>query len=184
METLLLPILVSALFVFVVSSMLHMLIPYHRGDAKHLSAEDAFCDGLRQSNPKPGLYMFPACSSMKDMASETMIQKYKTGPVGFLTIIKPGAPAMGKSLLQWFLFTILASFCAAYVVQFSMGPGAEYPQVFRLSGTVAIFIYALGYIPQSIWMGIPWKNTVKFLVDGVIYGLTTAGTMGWLWPAA
>jgi hypothetical protein len=25
-------------------------------------------------------------------------------------------------------------------------------------------------------------HTLKFVVDGVIYGLVTAGTFGWLWP--
>ena len=34
---------------------------------------------------------------------------------------------------------------------------------------------------DSIWKGQGWKITAKFIFDGVVYGLVTAGVFGWLW---
>jgi len=51
-----------------------------------------------------------------------------------------------------------------------------------VSGAVAIVGYAVSYIPDSIWKGMSWGVTFEFILDGVIYGLLTAGTFAWLWP--
>ena len=42
--------------------------------------------------------------------------------------------------------------------------------------------YGAGPIPASIWMGKPWSVATKEVFDGLVYGLVTAGTFGWLWP--
>lgn len=63
-----LPILLSALFVFVASSVIHMVLPIHRGDYRKLPQEDRVLDGLRDVVP-PGQYMFPCPDSMKDMGT-------------------------------------------------------------------------------------------------------------------
>jgi len=47
---------------------------------------------------------------------------------------------------------------------------------------VGFLAYSAGQIPESIWMGKPWKVTIKGAFDGLVYGLVTAGTFGWLWP--
>ena len=91
---------------------------------------------------------------------------------------------MGKNLVQWFLYCVLISLFAGYIGSFRLQPGTHYMEVFRLTGTVAILGYAVGNIPNSIWKGISWVTTLKFIFDGVIYGLLTAGTFGWLWPKA
>ncbi len=44
--------------------------------------------------------------------------------------------------------------------------------------------FSVSYVPDSIWKGVPWMVTFKNVVDGVVYGLVTAGVFGWLWPAA
>lgn len=54
-----LPILLSAVFVFVASSVLHMILPVHRNDAKPLPEEDEFCANLNAQNVEPGEYFFP-----------------------------------------------------------------------------------------------------------------------------
>ena len=63
-------------------------------------------------------------------------------------------------------------------------PGAKYLSVFRVVGTAAMMAYAIGGLPESIWKGTKWSITMKFVFDGILYGLVTAGTFGWLWPAA
>jgi hypothetical protein len=37
-------------------------------------------------------------------------------------------------------------------------------------------------VPAAIWMGKPWSVALKEMFDGLLYGLVTAGTFGWLWP--
>jgi hypothetical protein len=49
-------------------------------------------------------------------------------------------------------------------------------------GATGFLAYGLGTIPESIWMGKPWKVTWKGVLDGLVYALVTAGTFGWLWP--
>ena len=81
-----LPILLSAVFVFVASSIIHMLLPYHRSDYRQLPDEDKILSVLRAAALKRGLYVFPFCTH-KDMKSPAIVEKQKQGPVGFMTIL-------------------------------------------------------------------------------------------------
>jgi hypothetical protein len=111
-----------------------------------------------------------------------MLAKYTQGPVGLVTVMQNGPPAMGKSLAQWFAFSLVVSVFVGYVTGLAAGPGADYMLVFRLAGTVAILGYGATWATDSIWKGMAWSTTMKHLFDGVIYGLFTAGVFGWLWP--
>lgn len=177
-----LPILVSALFVFVVSSVLHMLIPIHKGDFAKLPGEADLLAAMRGQNVKPGSYMFPCAASMKEMGTPGHTEKMNQGPVGYMTVVPNGQMAMGKYLTWWFLYSILIGVFVGYIAAFSLAPGAHYMEVFRVTGTIAILGYATGNIVDSIWKGVSWTITAKFLFDGLMYGLVTAGTFGWLWP--
>jgi hypothetical protein len=42
--------------------------------------------------------------------------------------------------------------------------------------------YGLGNLAKVIWKGEPWSMVIKEVIDGLIYGLLTAGVFGWLWP--
>ena len=57
-------------------------------------------------------------------------------------------------------------------------------KVFQVTGAAAVLAYAVPAVQDSIWKGVPWKITGKFIFDGVVYGLVTAGIFGWLWPMA
>ncbi len=176
-----LPIVLSAVIVFIASSIMHMVLPYHKSDYSRLPDEDKIRATLRAANLKRGLYVMPYCTH-KDMKSPESIAKYKEGPVGFLTILPNGAPAMPKFLIQWFVFCLLIGFFVAYLAGHTLAPGANYLEVFRVVGTAAFLAYGLGHLSDGIWKGQMWSNTIKEVVDGLIYGLLTAGTFGWLWP--
>ena len=178
-----LPILLSAVFVFIVSSILHMVIPIHKGDYKKMPGEEKILAEMRSQSVRPGSYAFPCCESMKDMGSPEMTAKYKLGPVGSMTVIPNGPCNMGKSLVLWFLYSVLIGVFVAYVAALGLQRGTAYMPVFRLAGTVAILGYAIGALPESIWKGQKWSITLNFVFDGVLYGLVTGGTFGWLWPA-
>ena len=70
-----LPIVLSAVIVFIASSVMHMLLPYHRGDYKQLPDEEKTLSALRAAGLKRGLYIFPH-GTHKDMNSPAMIEKY------------------------------------------------------------------------------------------------------------
>jgi len=179
-----LPILLSAVFVFVVSSILHMALPFHKGDCKPLPGEEGVLDALRAAGVQPGEYMFPGAECMKDMGTPEMRAKFQRGPVGMMTVMPNGPINMGRSLAQWFVFSLVISVFCGYLATALLPHGAEYLAVFRLTGTVAVLAYGVSHVPDSIWKGVSWSITAKFLLDGVIYGLVTAGTFGWLWPSA
>ena len=177
-----LPILVSALIVFFASFIMHMVLAYHKSDYRKLPDEDRVADAIRSAGVTPGPpYFFPYCS-FKEMKSATMIEKMKRGPVGFLTVLPSGAPAMGKNLIQWFLYCLVISIFAAYLSGRLLAPGTVFLQVFRVVGTVAWLGYGAAHAQESIWSGRSWVVTLKHLFDSVIYALLTAGTFGWLWP--
>ena len=179
-----LPILLSAVFVFVVSSVLHMVLTYHRADYKRLPDEDATIAALRQTvgNAPPGYYFFPYSPSMKELETSAMQEKFRQGPVGMLTLRPSGRPKIAPSLVQWFLFSLVVSGFAACVAGRGLASGTPYMEVFCLVATAAFMAYGVGQIVDSIWKAVPWSNTVRALIDGLIYSLVTAGTFGWLWP--
>lgn len=176
-----LPIVLSSVIVFVASSIMHMLLPYHRGDYRQLPEEDKLLVALRAAALQRGLYVFPYCTH-KDMKSPAMIEKYKQGPVGMITVFPSGPPAMPKFLGQWFAYTLIIGFFVAYLTGRTVAPGANYLVVFRVAGTAAFLAYGLGNLSNGIWKGQPWGMTVKEVIDGLVFGLLTAGTFGWLWP--
>jgi hypothetical protein len=176
------PILLSAVIVFFASFILHMVLQYHRNEFKKLPNEESVIEAMRSANIQPGFYAFPHHIGPKEMKSPEAIEKFKRGPVGFLTTIPNGPPAMGKNLVLWFSYCILIGIFVAYLTGRTTAPGAEYMSVFRLAGTIAFLGYGIGYILDSIWKGQPWSGTIKHLIDGLIYGLLTAGSFGWLWP--
>ena len=178
------PILLSAVFVFVVSSILHMVIPIHKDDFAKLSGEEKLLDAMRAQNLQPGSYAFPRADSMKDMGTPEMIEKCNQGPVGFMTVTVNGPPAMGKYLAMWFIYSIIIGLFVAYIAGLGLGHGTEFWPVFRMTAAAAILGYAASSVVDSIWKYQRWGITMKFVFDGVVYGLVTALAFAWLWPNA
>jgi hypothetical protein len=176
-----LSIVLSAVIVFVASFIMHMLLPYHKSDYRQLPDEDKLLAGLRAAGLKPGLYHFPYCSH-KDMKSPAVMEKFKQGPVGMLTLFPSGPPAMPKFLGMWFAYCLVIGLFVAYLTGRTVAPGANYLAVFRVAGTAAFLAYGLGNLSNGIWKGQPWGVTLKEVIDGLVYALLTAGTFGWLWP--
>ena len=177
-------VIVSAIAVFVGSSIIHMALKYHRADYKAIPGEDSVRDALNKTGAGPGVYFIPYCGDMKKMKEPAMIEKYEKGPVALLTMYPKGAPAMPKLLGLWFVFSVFVSFTAAYVARHTLQPGADGMLVMRITGSVAFAAYGLSHVSDSIWKGQPWSNTVRALIDSVIYALLTGLTFRLMWPAA
>ncbi len=177
-----LPIVLSAVLVFVASSLVWMVLPHHKGDWKPLPDEAAALEALGKPGLAPGQYRFPWAADQQAMQQPGFLEKLKKGPVGFLVVVPPGPFAMGALLAKWFVFLLAVSVLVAYLTGRTVAPGTAYLHVFRVAGTAAVMAYALGNFPASIWWGRPWSTTLKDAADGVLYGLLTAGAFGWLWP--
>ena len=176
------PILVSAVIVFFASWLMHMLLPYHHSDFRKLPSEDEAMDALRKLNIPPGDYMLPRPDGPQGMRSPEFLAKLNKGPVAVMTFMKPGPPNMGANLLQWFTYLLVVGVITAYVTGRAVGTGTGYLPVFRLAGCTAFVAYSIGLWQDSIWYKRAWSTTFKFTFDGLVYGLLTAGTFGWLWP--
>jgi hypothetical protein len=176
-----LPIVLSAVIVFVASSIMHMVLPYHKGDYQKIPDEDKVLPALRAAGLKRGLYIFPFADH-NTMKSPEVMEKYKQGPVGMMTIFPSGPPAMPKFLGLWLGYCLIVGFFVAYLAAHTVAPGAYYLRVFRVVGTAAFLAYGLGHISDGIWKGQTWSFVIKEVLDGLVYALLTAGTFGWLWP--
>ena len=177
-----LPILLSAVLVFIASSLVHMVIKWHNSDYWKLPNEDEVRAAIQKGNPAPGQYVTPYCMDMKEAQSPEMQKKYADGPVGLFYLKKPGPMNMGPQLGGWFGFNVVIAFFVAYVCAHTLAPGTPYLQVFRVAGCVCFLAYAGGEVPAAIWMGKPWKVAFKEAADSLFYGLLTGGAFGWLWP--
>ena len=182
LSSLLLPILLSTVLVFIASSVIHMLLPHHKNDFAAMPDEDAVMRTLRAANVRSGEYMLPHASTNEERKSSAYQENVKRGPVAFVTVLPSGIPSMGKLLAKWFVFVLVVGIFAAYVAGRALPAGADYLDVFRFAGTTAFLAYTFALWPLSIFYGRSWGLTLKSTVDGFVYALLTAGVFGWLWP--
>jgi len=176
-----LPILVSAVFVFIAANILWMAIPFwHHKDYGMLepAQSDAVVAALKTASS--GQYMVPSVNWGK--LTKEQQAAVQSGPGGLLIVRNPMDFSFGSKLVEFFLYNVVVIAVAAYVSSFSLGLGAKYPQVFRVAAAAGMLGYAFHTVSDSIWYGRPWSATIKFIIDGIIYGLLIGATFGWLWP--
>lgn len=178
-----LPILLSAVVVFIASFIVHMVLPFHRNDYPKLPDEDKVMDALRPFNIPGGIYMAPRAEGPKEMRTPEFKAKFEKGPVFMLNIWQNRTLSMSKNLVQWFIYSIVIGIFAAYVAGRAVPAGAEYLHVFRFAGVTAFLGYTAASWQESIWYNRSWGLTFKNTIDGLLYALLTAGIFGWLWPA-
>src|SRR5258706_9237494 len=126
--------------------------------------------------------MIPRCANHKEMRTPEFQEKIKQGPVMIVTVLPNKMIGMGRNLGLWFVYLIVVSVFAAYVAGRGLAHGTDYLTVFRFAGATAFIGYSAALWPMSIWYQRAWSSTIKATIDGLIYGLLTAGTFGWLWP--
>jgi hypothetical protein len=177
-----LPILLSAVAVFIISSIIHMFLGYHNSDLKKLSNEDQAMDEVGKLNIPPGDYFMPYTTSNKERNTQEFKDKMNKGPVVIMTVFPAGQMSMVSNLIQWFLYSVLVGIFAAYIAGRALEPGTHYLSVIRFAGCTAFAGYSLALMQQSIWFKKKWSATLKSMFDGLIYALFTGGIFGWLWP--
>lgn len=178
------PIILSGALAWIASGLIHMALKYHNSDYGKLDNEEDVATSLRAGSVDPGFYSLPYCVDMKEMNDEAMQERFKKGPVAFISILPNGMPPMGKLLVQQFAYFLISGVMIAYCATLALAPGADYMNVFRFTASVGFLAFFWSSIPYSIWYGHPWSTTIKYMIDSLVYALVVAGTFAWLWPAA
>lgn len=175
-----LPVVLAAVAVFILSSLVWMVFPWHRKDFHGLPDEAAARSALRGA--EPGLYTVPHAADRAAMQNADHRKKMQEGPVAFVVMLPNGDPSMSRTLAQWFIWCLLVSVTVAYVVSRTVPSGVGFTLPFQIGGTVAWLGYSWAYVQEGIWFGRPWSYVGKQLFDGLLYALATGAVFGWLWP--
>jgi hypothetical protein len=176
-----LPIVLSAVFVMLGSTVVWMVLKYENAEWKSIPNEDHFLDAVRKLNiPAPGQYVFPHMMGSADPSAA--MKKAETGPTGVLLLRKPMKWSMAPMLVKAFIFFLVVSFFTAYVASHSLARGTEYLRVFQVVGATAFMGYGLGIWSDTIWFARTRSSAIRVGISALIYACLTAGTFGWLWP--
>lgn len=182
LDQLWLPILLSAIAVFVASSLIHMVFKWHNPDYRKLGNEDEVRAAIRAASPPPGQYMIPYCVGAEAMKDPAMRKKWEEGPIGFLMLRPAGMPSMGAPLGMWFAVALLVSLAVGYLASRTVPAGASFLAVCRVVGVATFLAYACGGPINAIWAGKPWVSAAKEVLDAAIYATVSACVFAWLWP--
>ena len=180
-----LPIVLSAVILFIASSVIWMFAPHHKTEWKEPPQVDALRTFLRQSGITAGAFVFPHMTAAdradKAKAAEKMKQA-EEGPAGVLFLRAPGPMGMGRMMVQQFVFFLVVAALIALLDVHMMDRGTVYLAVFKRDAIIAFLTFGLGTAPESIWFARPWKSFWLQAIDAAIYAGLLAGTFGWLWP--
>ena len=172
-----LPIVVSAVIVFLASCIIHMFLPFHRSDFEKLPQEDQVLDTLRSLNIPSGQYGSPHAIPPRDEAAG-IPGKAQAGTRAFPHLAPGADPGWEIPLLQWFIYLLVISLFAAYLAHIVIAAGAPYPAVFRFICVAALMAYSLGHAHQSIWYRQRWRKTVNYFIDGLMMRVTSGSSAG------
>lgn len=172
-----LPIIVTAVVMFIAGSVIWMFMPWHKTEWQKTPDEEAVRAALKGC--PPGMYTVPNANPA-DFKNPDVQKKLVDGPQGFITIVPSGMPAMGGKLVMMFAYNLVVATICAYMVSRTLEVGADYLSVFRVSGTVAFIAYGMAYVQESVWFGRKWSATMTTFLDALIYALLTGGIFGWL----
>lgn len=174
-----LPILVSAIVLQFVSALIHTALGFwHTPDYWSVEDDKPIVDALRRA--KSGLYVVPR---MMRKPSPEQLAEWQSGPTALMYVRNPAKFNFGATLGKYFVYCLVSAVFVAYIAHETLQRGAPYLRVFQIAGTAGMMFWAFGNnVSDAIWYGKPWRVTIKYIIDGLIYGLLMGGVFGWLWP--
>ncbi|HEX7123404.1 MAG TPA: hypothetical protein VF178_13595, partial [Gemmatimonadaceae bacterium] len=102
-----LPILLASVLVFIASSLLHTVLNWHKNEYPAVPNEDQVRAAVQPFAIPPGDYLVPRAATAAEMQSPEFRAKLEQGPVMMLTVLPNGPVAMGRTLGQWFIYTVV-----------------------------------------------------------------------------
>ena len=178
-----LPVLVSAVLVFLASSVIHMATPWHKGDYRKLGNEDGVMQALRPFDIAPGDYMVPRPSGMDEMKSPAFLEKVEKGPKVIMTVLPSGPMTMTRNLAAWFAYLVAVAAIVGGLAAIVFRRGADGHDVFHVTLIASFLGYAAALWQMTVWYNRSVGTTLKSTIDGLIYAAITAGTYAYFWPA-
>jgi hypothetical protein len=177
--SLILPIVLSAVALFVASFLSWMVIQLHEKDWLKLNEEDAFMAAVRDCAIPEGSYMFPRAASAAEMKTEAFGKKYDTGPRGVLTVL-PKAN-MGVNLGLTFGYFLAVSAGLGLLAALAFAPGAGFGTVFGFVFVAGVLAFLAAMVQHAIWFR---GRITGHVVESVAYAAIAAGLFAAFWPAA
>jgi hypothetical protein len=174
-----LPILVSAVVLQIVSAIIHTALPFwHTPDYRSVDDDRPFLEAMRKL--KSDFYVVPRINPKPTPEQRA---EWESGPTAIMYVRNPAKFSFGMTLLKYFLYCLVSAIFVAYIAGQTLAAGTHYLRVFQIAGATGTIFWAFGNnVSDAIWYGKPWRMTIKYAIDGVIYGLMMGGVFGWLWP--
>jgi hypothetical protein len=179
------PIVLSAVAVWIVSAIGWMAIGHHNKDMAKMPNEKGFVDALKSLGIGPGVYGFPDWAECKKAKTPEEKAKVMQGPMGILRVWRP--IGMGGNMVVTFVIHLVIGVFIAYLgwEALAHGPaGPNFQKVFQVLGTAGILAYCFGGMCGNIWYQESRRAMVLNFIDGVIYGLVTGAIFAYFWPHA
>lgn len=182
-----LPILASAVAVWIVSAVIWMALPHHQKDYDRLPDEAAFIAAIKSLNLPPGNYGYPFFGDRSSCNTPEAKKAMAEGPLGLLSNWRPGT-GMGKNMVLTFLVYLVIGVLIAYlawnVFHRSSAVAPTFKDIMRVTGTAGVLAYSFAFLPSGIWFQAKPRALLMCVIDGVVYGLATGAVFAWLWPHA
>ncbi len=171
-------IVAAAVAVFIASSLLWAVLPWHRSDYGPLPDEDAAQAGLG-AGLTPGLYALPHAPTPGDMQREETKRRIEQGPMALITVLPPDVFSMGKRFGAWFAFTLAVGAVSAFMLELSLlGLEEGDPRVtgvtLHVTAILSFLAYGGAYVSEAIWFSRTWRVVAKYLLDALVYAALTA----------
>jgi hypothetical protein len=175
-----LPIIVSAVAVWVASAVAWMALPHHKKDWRPMPDEAAFFRAFDSLKFPPGNYGFPDCKDKAKRNDPEVKRRWEAGEMGLLSIW--GKMSMGRNMVVTFIVYLAISFFVAYIGAAAVKPGATFSQAFQVLGAAGVLAYAFSHIPGSVWFNHYPRAILMCVLDGIVYGLITGAVFAAMWP--
>jgi len=183
MSSLFIPVVVSAVLVFVVSSVIHMATPWHKGDYASVPKEDEVMQVLRPFGLPPGDYMMPRPASMDEMRSPAFVERSTRGPRVVMTVLPGGPTSIGRNLIAWLVYLLLVGVLVAGLDALALRRGQDYHDVFHVTLLASFLGYAAALWQMTVWYNRSIGTTIRSTIDGFVYALVSAAVFSFFWPA-
>jgi len=179
---LVLPIVLSAVLVFVLSSLIHMVLGYHASDYTKLPEEDAVRAAIPAGQPRAEAVRDSVRQRRGGHEVGRVPAEDRRGPGGRAHHPATGEVGMGKALGVWFVYTLVVSTMVAYVGSATLPRGTDYIKVFQVVGTTGWLAYAFGQLPGGDLDGEAVVHRREGGLRRAALRPGQAGVFGWLWP--
>ncbi|MFO0935727.1 MAG: hypothetical protein U0798_04315 [Gemmataceae bacterium] len=176
LSSLVLPIVISGVALFIASFVSWMVLHLHNEDWKKFPNEDAVMSAVG-ANAAEGNYMVPGMTHRSEMMTPEFQQKFKTGPRFTMTILP--MTNMGRNLGLTFVYFLAISFTLGYLGSIAFQPGASFMNVFRFIFTASLPMFLAGYLAHSIWFRI---RVVGHIIESIAYAVIVGLIFAGMWP--